>query len=327
MKRRQFIAGSCCIALEFSRNALAQRAMRYIGFLSSGSPNERAQMVDAFRKGLKEGGYIDGKDVAIEYRWAEGRYDRLAGLARELVKRDVAVIVASGGLVAAQAAKSETSAIPIVFTGGGADPVQLGLVASLSHPAGNVTGIANISGSLDAKRLEILRELIPGVTTIAYLANPKTAGAESFVRQVRAAGEALGIKIRVLNASQTDEIDAAFAAIKQASAKALLVSTDGMFLTQRDRIVALAARHAIPSCYAFREFTEAGGLVSYGADILDIYRQAGLYTAHILRGAKPSELPVIQATKFQLTINLKTAKRLGLVIQRNFLERVDEVME
>jgi putative ABC transport system substrate-binding protein len=310
-----------------SLSALAQRgAIPFIGFLNSGSPNERAHLVDAFRRGLKEGGYVDGKDIAIEYRWAEGSYERLPGLARELVERKVAVIVATGGNMPALAAKSATSTIPIVFTGG-VDPVKLGLVASLSRPGGNVTGVANISASLQAKRLQLLREIVPGAAKIVYLVNPKGAAANTFVKEIEAAAESMGAKIEVLSASSESEIDAGFAAMKKIRANALLVAADPFFLSRRDQIAALAVRHRIPACYSFREYTAAGGLMSYGADIADGYRQAGVYATRILKGAKPADLPVIQLTKFELIVNLKTAKKLGLHISRDFLARVDEVIQ
>jgi putative ABC transport system substrate-binding protein len=307
--------------------ALAQRpAMPFIGFLNSGSPNEYAHLVEAFRQGLKAGGYVDGKDVAIEYRWAEGRYERLPGLARDLVDRKVAVITATGTLAPALAAKSATSIIPIVFTGGG-DPVKLGLVATLSRPGGNVTGVTNIAGSLNAKRLQILRDLVPAASGIVYLMNPNTPDAKSYVKDIQTAGDATGTRIHVLNASTANEIDTAFTAIRQTRANALLVANDAFFTNRRDQIVSLAARHAIPASYPFREFPLAGGLMSYGPNIADGYRQAGVYTARILKGAKPGDLPVVQLNKFELVVNLKTARKLGLAVPRDFLQRVDEAIE
>ncbi len=326
MRRREFVAQLASATLAWPLAARAQRTIPFIGFLNSGSPNERAHLVEAFRQGLKEGGYVDGKDVAIEYRWAEGSYERLTGLAKELVDRKVAVIVATGGNLPALAAKSATSTIPIVFTGG-SDPVKLGLVASLSRPGGNVTGIANISASLQTKRLQILRELVPGATKIAYLVNPKSADAGSSVKDVKAAAAAMGTKVQVLNASSESEIDAGFTSIKKIQANALLVAADPFFLSRRDQIVALAAGLRIPACYSFREYSAAGGLMSYGTGIAEGYRQAGIYAARILKGAKPADLPVIQLTKFELIVNLKTAKKLGLAISRDFLARVDEVIQ
>lgn len=324
MDRRRAVA---LMAFAWPLAALAQRSpIPFIGFLNSGSPNERAPFVEGFRQGLKDGGYVDGKDVAIEYRWAEGRFDRLPGLATELVNRNVAVIVATGGMAPALAAKSLTSSIPIVFTGGG-DPLKLGLVASLRRPGGNVTGIANIGRSLDAKRLQILRELVPGVATIVYLLNPTSPGAKSSLEEIQAAAEATATHIEVLNASSEREIDAAFAVVKQRGAKAILMANDGFFTTRRDHITALAAGQAIPASYGSREFAMAGGLVSYGADLVDANRQVGLYTARILKGSNPGDLPVIQATKIELVVNLKVAKKLGLAIPRDFLARVDEVIQ
>jgi putative ABC transport system substrate-binding protein len=327
VRRRKFLLAFSSATLGWPFGAFAQRAsIPFIGFLNTGSPNERKHLVDAFRQGLKEGGYADGKDVAIEYRWAEGNYERLPDLARDLVERKVAVIVATGGNLPALAAKSATSTIPIVFTGG-TDPVKLGLVASLSRPGGNVTGVANISASLQAKRLQILGEIVPGAAKIVYLVNPKGALADGFVKEIETAAEAIGTKIEVLSASNESEIDAGFAAMKKIHANALLVAADPFFLSRRDQIVALAARHRIPACYSFREYAAAGGLMSYGADIADGYRQAGVYAARILKGAKPADLPVIQLTKFQLIVNLKTARKVGLVISRDFLARIDEVIE
>jgi len=325
MKRRSFLAVLCATAAASPLAAFAQaRPMPFIGFLNSGSPNERTHLVEAFRQGLKEAGYVDGKDVAIEYRWAEGHYERLPSLASELVRRQVAVIAATGGSEPAVAAKAATSTIPIVFTGGG-DPVQLGLVASLSRPGGNATGITNVGSSLEAKRFEILRELLPKVSTIAYLVNPNNV--TSSVKEVSAAAAAAGKQLQVVNVAVESDFEPAFATIKRSRAGAVLVAQDALFVTRRDQLVALAGRHAIPAVYGFREFTTAGGLLSYGADIRDVHRQAGIYTGRILKGAKPADLPVLQATKFELVLNLKTAKKLGLNISRDFLARVDAVIE
>jgi putative ABC transport system substrate-binding protein len=314
-------------ALAWPLAALAQQpAMPFIGFLSTGSPNERAHMVESFRKGLKEGGYVDGKDVAIEYRWAEGRADRLPQLAAELVNRKVAVIATSGGAQSALAAKSATSTIPIVFNSA-LDPVKLGLVASLSRPGGNITGVANVSGALEVKRLEMLRELVPTATRITYLVNPTDPGTKTFLNDVQSAAQKTAIRVRVVNASSEAEIDTAFAAIKQSRADALLVAGNALFTTRRDQLVALATRYAIPASYSRREFVVAGGLTSYGPDYMDAYRQQGLYTARILKGAKPADLPVSQSTKFELVLNLKTARKLGLAVPRDFLQRVDEAIE
>ncbi len=317
--------GGAVLAWPFA--ALAQgTAVPVIGFLDTGAANDRAQFVEAFRQGLRGGGYVDGKDVTIEYRWADGHYDRLPRLAFELVIRRVALIVAAGGMESAVASKSATSTVPIVFSGGG-DPVKLGLVASLSHPGGNVTGLAGISRSLTTKRLEILRDVLPPASIFAYLVNPNATDASSAINEVQVAAQAIHATVQVLRASSVSEIEASFFAIKQARANALLVATDPFFTTNRNQIVALAARHAVPASYAFREFVVAGGLMSYGSNLADNYRQTGIYAARVLKGAKPADLPVIQATKVELVLNLKTAKKLGLSISRDFLARVDEVIE
>ena len=326
MRRRDFVIrlGGTVLAWPFA--ALAQRlAMPVIGFLHSASADERKHLVEAFRRGLKEGGLVEGKDVAIEFRWADGRYDRLTALATDLVNRKVSVIVAQS-TPATLAAKAATSAIPVVFNASG-DPVKLGIVASLARPTANVTGIANIGSSLAAKRLEILRDMLPAAKEIAYFANPKFPGANSMTKEVQAAAVATTTKLQIVNASSEAEIDAAFAAIKQGRANAVLVSADSFFLTRRDQIVALAARYAIPACYAFREYAVAGGLMSYGPDLIDSSRQQGQYTARILKGAKPAELPVVQSSKIELLLNGKAARKLGLVVAREFLARVDEVIE
>jgi putative ABC transport system substrate-binding protein len=326
MRRREFVARLGGVMAAWPLAALAQwPLLPVVGYLHSGSPSDRAHLVEAFRRGLREGGYLDGKDVAIEYRWAEGRYDRLPGLAAELVKRKVAVIAAAT-TPAGVAAKAATSTIPIVFVLGG-DPVKLGLVKSLGRPGGNVTGITNIAGSLEAKRIETLRDLVPGAKRIAYLVNPKFPETNSWIKEVQAAGKATATEIHIASASNEGEIDAAFAAMKGSKFTALLVSSDSYFNSRRDQIVALAARYAIPACYPFREFAVAGGLMSYGPDLVDVSRQQGLYTARILKGAKPAELPVIQAAKFDLVVNLKTARKLGLAVSRDFRARVDEVIE
>lgn len=327
MRRREFVVRSAGLTLAWPVAVLAQRsAVSFVGFLNSGSPNERAHLVEAFRQGLKEGGYVDGRDVAVEYRWAEGRNDRLPGLAMELVNRKVAVIVATGGIAPALAAKSATSTIPIVFTGG-QDPVKLGLVASLARPGGNATGVLNIAGALNAKRFEILRDAVPTTTRIVYLVDPNVPDAKTAINEIQAAAKATATKIQILNAGTVSEIDAAFGAMKRSRGDALLVANSAFFLSQRDQLVALAARHAIPTSYPFREFTTAGGLLSYGSNVADGYRQAGIYTARILKGAKPADLPVIQAAKFELVLNAKTARALGLKMSRDFLARVDELIE
>ena len=326
MRRRRFLSAVGAAALAWPLAARAQRTIPFIGFLNSGSPNERAHLVEAFRTGLKEGGYIDGKNLAIEYRWAEGKSDLLPKLASELVERKVAVIVATGSLAPAMAAKSATKTIPIIFTGA-EDPVKLGLVASLSHPRGNVTGVTGASTALHRKRLEILRDLLPRASKFVYLGNPDNPDAKASAYDVLAGAEAMRADVSIMNARNDAEIESVFAAMQQMHADALLVSTDPFFTTRRAQIVALAERYKIPASYAFREFPMAGGLLSYGPNIGDVYRQAGVYTARVLNGAKPADLPVVQATRIELVVNLKTAKKLGLPISRDFLARVDEVIQ
>jgi len=326
MRRREFLAQVGTVALAWPFAAHAQRTIPFIGFLNSGSPNERAHLVAAFRQGLKEHGYVDGNNLAIEYRWAEGRPDLLPKLASELVERKVAVIVATGSLAPALAAKSATKTIPIVFSGP-EDPVKLGLVSSLSHPGGNITGVTGGGSALHRKRMETLRDLIPGVAKIAYLQNPNNPDAKSAAYDVLAAAAAMRTHVEIVSASAASELDIAFAAISQIGADALLVAIDPFFTTRREQIVALAARYRVPASYSFREFSLAGGLMSYGPDIADLYRQAGVYTARVLNGAKPRDLPVMQSTKIELVVNLKTAKQLGLAFPRDFLARVDEVIQ
>ena len=299
--------------------ARAQQPLPVVGFIGSTSPGIYRDFIASFRKGLDDAGVVEGRDLAIEFRWAEGRYERLPALAAEFVNRKVAVILA-GSLPTALAAKSATSTIPIVFVMG-ADPVKLGVVASLSRPGGNITGISQLYGALGAKRVELLRELAPGVQAIAVLTNPKNQNAKDHLNDVQAAARAIGLRTEVFSATEAGEIDAAFAGFGRRGAGALLVADDPFFGLERRRIVSLAERHAVPTMYYAREFVQAGGLVSYGSSASDNYRKAGLYVGRILRGAKPAELPVLQPTKFELVLSLKTAKKLGLAISRDFLAR------
>ena len=280
----------------------------------------------AFRQGLSETGYVEGQNVAIEYRWAEGRYDRLPALAADLVGRKVDVIVTSGGDPAALAAKNATSTIPIVFTVGG-DPVAAGLVASLARPGGNLTGVSILAVELMPKRLELLSELVPQARVIALLVNPNNPNAERIMRDVQEAARAKGVQLHILKAGTESEIDAAFASLVQLQAGALVVGADPFFNSRREQLVALAARHAVPAIYEWREFAAAGGLISYGASLTAAYRQVGIYAGKILKGAKPADLPVQQPTTFELVVNLKTAKALGLTVPPSILARADEVIE
>jgi putative tryptophan/tyrosine transport system substrate-binding protein len=327
MKRRTFITVLGGTAASWSLAARAQQsATPVIGFLSARSPAEAASVLAAFRQGLGETGYFEGKNVAIEYRWAEGQYDRLPALAAELVSRQVAVIAATGGEPSPLAAKAATATIPIVFTLGG-DPVETGLVTSLNRPGGNLTGTTIMTVEMGPKRLGILRQLVPNAVAVAMLINPNLQTASAEVRNVQDAAGILGMQINVLNARTEGEIDTAFRTTLQQKTDALIVGTDPFLLGQRDQIVRLAAHHAVPTMYFLREFVEAGGLLSYGPNITNGYRQAGVYTGRILNGAKPTELPVLRPTSFQLFINLKTAKTLGLTISATLLATADEVIE
>jgi ABC-type uncharacterized transport system substrate-binding protein len=316
MDRRTLIGGAAVGLFAWPFVVRAQKsAIPLIGFLSSGSPAQWAPLVAAFRQGLNEAGYVEGKNVAIEFRWTEGNYERLAAQADDLVRSQIAVLVATGA-ASVLAAKAATSTVPIVFTLG-ADPVKIGVIANLSRPGGNATGVTFITGELHAKRLELLHELVPKASVIALLVNPDNPSFESNVKAVQDAARSLGQQVRVLNASTVQEIDAAFVALVQLRAGALFVVSDGFFLDRREQIAALTARHAVPASFELREFVTAGGLMSYGASLADVYRQAGIYTGKILNGVKPVDLPVLQSTKFELAINTRTAKALGLAIPQS----------
>ena len=327
MERRRFIeviAGGL-LAAPLAAEA-QQRSPTVIGFLSSRSPGESASVVAAFRQGLNEAGYVEGQNVVIEFRWAEGQYDRLPRMAADLVSRQVAVIIAAGGDRPALAAKAVTSTIPIVFTGSDF-PVKVGLVASLNRPGGNVTGASLFTSELEAKKLALLRELVPKAPLIAMLVNPTNPSAETDIADVQKAAGVIGQQVLLLRASSERDIGAAFKTVVQQRAAALLVAHDPYFLSRREQFVALAARHAVPAIYEFREFVSAGGLMSYGSRIADNYRLAGTYASRILKGAKPADLPVQQPTKLELVINLKTAKALGLTIPQSLLLRADEIIQ
>jgi ABC-type uncharacterized transport system substrate-binding protein len=325
VRRRSVLAIFGCGAIAIAVPGRAQNSMPVVGFLCTTSAAQWKEHVTAFRKGLAEVGYTDGHNVAIEFRWAEGQYDRLPRLAADLVRRPVSVLVAAGGSPAALAAKEAASMVPVVFTLGG-DPVEMGLVASLNRPDGNMTGVSIRTVELGAKLLSLLHELVPSARVAGILVNPRNRSAESYVSAAQEATRALPMEFHVLNARTDGEIDTAFAALSRLRAGALLVGADPFFETRRERLIALAARDAVPTLYFTREFATAGGLASYGADINDAYRQAGVYVGKILAGARPADMPVVQSTKIELVINLKTAKALGITVAQSLLLRADEVI-
>jgi putative tryptophan/tyrosine transport system substrate-binding protein len=328
VRRRAFLTllGGAAATLPLAVRA-QQAPMPVIGFLAGASAGPYAPFVAGFHRGLNEAGYVEGRNVAIEYRWADGQYDRLPGLATDLVRRQVAVIFTGGSTPATLAAKAATAAIPIVFFVGG-DPVEMGLVASLSRPGANLTGVTNLAAEVGPKRLELLHELVPAATAFALLVNPTSpAQADPQSRALQAAAGKLGVQLHVLHASTERDIDTAFAAVVQQRAGGLVVAPDVFFNTRSEQLAAQALRHAVPTIYQFREFAAAGGLMSYGTNLTNMFRLCGVYTGRVLKGEKPADLPVQQATNVELIINLKTAKALGVAIPLPLLGRADEVIE
>ena len=327
MRRRDFITllGGAAFVWPFAARA-QQPAIPVVGFLSTASPDSYAIRLRAFRQGLKEAGYVEGQNVAIEYRWAESQNDRLPALAAELVQRHVDVIAAAGGTPSAVAAKAATTTIPVVF-GVAVDPVKIGLVASLNRPGGNLTGITNLNVEVGPKRLELMRELIPAATNIAVLVNPTSPIAEPFARAMQAAARTLGQQIHVQQASSEQDFDKVFADLARLRAGALVISPDVFFNTKIEQLAVLSLRHAVPAIFQYREFAAAGGLISYGSDETEYYRLIGIYAGRILKGEKPADLPVVQSTKVEMILNLKTAKALGITVPLPLIGRADEVIE
>lgn len=325
MKRREFILGASAVAAWPVAAGAQQPATPVVGFVNAASPGGSYPPLPAFLKGLAETGFVEGRNVAIEYRWAEGHYERLPALIADLVQHKVSVIAATG-TSAAVAAKTATATIPIVFEMG-SDPVELGLVASLSQPGGNLTGVANFTIELASKQLGLLHELVPRTTTIAALFNPNFAGTEKLLRDAEAAARVLGLQLIVLKAGTEEEIEKVFATMAPQGAGALFVGIDSFFAARRDRIIALAARNKLPAIYGWRDFVVSGGLMSYGTDFADAYHQAGIYTGRILRGEKPADIPVQRSTKFELVINFKTAKALGIEVPNSMQLSATEVIE
>jgi ABC-type uncharacterized transport system substrate-binding protein len=327
VKRREFITllGGTATAWPFAARA-QQPAMPVVGFLSSRSADDSARVVAAFREGLAEIGYIDGRDATIEFRWAQGQFDRLPALAAELVHRPVAVLAAVGGFQTPRAAQEATNAIPIVF-GIGEDPVKEGLVPNLNRPGSNVTGATFFTALLGAKRLGLLHDLVPKAELVGLLVNQNTSQGQGQIRDVQQAARDLGLGLVVLNGGSDEDLEAASASLTQQRVTALMVGADPFFDTRRDRLIALVAQHRLPSIYQFRDYALAGGLMSYGASITDLYRQVGVYVGRILKGEKPADLPVMLPTKFEFVINLKTARALGIDIPANLLTLADEVIE
>ena len=327
MRRRDFITIVAGAATARPLAAHAQQPpMPVVGFLNAASPGPLRQQTAAFLAGLKETGYVAGQNVTAEYRWAEGQYDRLPALVSDLVRKQVSVIVSGGGAPAALAAKAATTTIPIVFSAGG-DPVRLGLVASLNRPGGNITGVWQYSSGLEAKRLGLLHEMVPKATPVAVLINPNFADAENQLRDVQEAAARLGLQLVIVRANTESDFDAAFSTLVRQRAGAVLVCASPFFNNRREQLVVLAARHAVPAIFEWRDFAAAGGLMSYGTSLADAYRQAGVYAGRILKGEKPGDLPVMQSTKFELVINLSTAKALGIEVPPTLSARADEIIE
>jgi putative ABC transport system substrate-binding protein len=330
MRRREFIAlvgGAAAMSVARSRLAMAQPAATpVIGFLHSGSPEANAKRVTAYLKGLREAGFIEGQNVAIEYRWASDNDDQLPAMAADLVRRQVAVIVTPGSTAASIVAKHATSTIPIVFTSG-SDPVELGLVASLNRPGGNLTGVTSINADISAKRFGVLRQMVPQAARYFGLVNPASPLAGPVTRQLRAGAASLGLQIDILHASTEDQLDAAFAGLPHDPGTVLVSSPDAFLYSHRKRIAALTVSHAVPAIFDVRDYVDAGALASYGADYSNVMRLAGDYTARILKGARPAELPVVQPEKFELVINLKAAKALGVTVPATLLATADDVVE
>jgi putative tryptophan/tyrosine transport system substrate-binding protein len=327
MRRREFITLLGGIAVAWPLAACAQQGtIPVVGFLNSGSADAYPDRVVAFRQGLSDIGYFEGQNVIVDYRWGLGQYDRLPGLAAELVRQPVAVLVSTGGEPAALAAKAATSTIPIVFAIG-SDPVKLGMVASYNRPSANITGVTILTSTLEPKRLGLLRELVPGAAVVGVLLNPSFPVFDTQLNDVQEAAQAISLELRILRADTDREIETAFETISEQHIGALAVAAAPFFDTRRDKLVSLAAHHAVPTIYQFREFAMAGGLMSYGVSIPDIYRRVGVYTGRILKGEKPADLPVQQPTKFELVLNLKTAKALGFTVPDRLLALADEVIE
>jgi putative ABC transport system substrate-binding protein len=325
VRRREFIAAIGGAAAWPVAAGAQQAAMPVVGYLGNGSPEATAHLVAAFRKGLSETGYVEGQNVAIEFRWTHNDNNRLPELAADLVRRQVAVIAAPGSVGAALAAKAATATIPIVFSGG--EPVQSGLVASLSRPGGNVTGINSMNSELTAKRLGLLHELLPRAARFAVLVNANNPTYEAMIVDARAAAAAIGRQLEILTGSTNGNIDAAFASLKQKQVEALLVAPDPLFISRRVQLQSLAMRYAVPAIFSAREVAEAGGLMSYGSSLIDLLRQTGIYVGRVLKGEKPADLPVLQPTKFEFVINMQTARILGIEVPANLLALADEVIE